>query len=87
MIFNITAADVRRGDVWLGESEVDVVDVGPGSTLTVPADPFTAGSPQVQVQMVRIFGRIVTGRDRSNTVLSWSLRPDQEIEVRRRTHR
>lgn len=61
-ILNITAADVRRGDVWLGQSEVDIVDVAPGDTLDLHLDPFAGSSPVVPIQMVRVYGRIVTGR-------------------------
>lgn len=80
---NITADQIQPGDVWLGRSEVTVDHVEPGATLMLPSNPFAASSPEIEIQMVRITGRITKGDDRSRRVLSWSLRPDQEMEVRR----
>lgn len=79
----VTAADVLPGDVWLGQSEVHVDRIEPGDTLTLPSDPYAIDSPHVPMQLVRICGRIVTGRDRSTKEMRWSLRPDQQMEVRR----
>lgn len=82
-LMNTTAADVQPGDVWLGQSEVVIDAIEAGDVLVLPENPFAASSPQVEIQMVRIVGRIVTGRDRSTKLMRWSLRPDQEMEVRR----
>lgn len=81
-----TAAELLPGDVWLGSwSDVTIDAVGEGDLLVLPEDPYAVNSPQVEIRLVRITGRITAGRDRRTGTFTWSLRPDQTIEIQRRS--
>lgn len=78
-ILNIIAADLKPGDVWLGDSEVKINWLHEGPVTEY----YPAGSDtSVTGPLVGFTGEIIKGKDRGHRG-SWSVQPGQPMEVRR----
>ena len=76
---DITAQEARVGDVWQsGGSQTVIDEIGDGPT-TAYIDPSGA---EVTGPLVRLKGRIISGRDRGFTGY-WNVQPLQPMEVKR----
>lgn len=83
MNLTLTAADLRPGDVWLGDDEVTVERVEDGDTReTIPWDGRV--TDRVTVTFVRVVGRVTSGPGAGLAgTISWQLQPTLPVEVRR----
>jgi hypothetical protein len=70
----IPATDLEPGDRWVSEMETVVID---GVLRFAPNPPiWPKGS-------VRLYGRIVRGYRAGRRTLSWTLQPDQALDIER----
>ena len=76
---DITADQARPGDVWLGNGDIRIAEIGDGPTV----DYIPPGTDEtIHGPLVRLVGQIITGVDRSYRG-AWNVQPLQPMEVRR----